>query len=41
VNGVPSEIFILGDTEAGANTMRLFVNGQQQDVKASSGAACN
>ena len=40
VNGVASEIFILTGTEAGANTLRIFVNGQQQDVKASSAAQC-
>jgi hypothetical protein len=40
VNGVASEIFVLTGTEANSrpNTLRLFVNGQQQDAKASSGA---
>jgi hypothetical protein len=40
VNGVASEVIISTVAEAGANTLRLFVDGAQQDVKASSGAAC-
>jgi WD40 repeat protein len=40
VNGVASEVIISTVTEAGANTLRLFVDGAQQDVKASSGAPC-
>jgi WD40 repeat protein len=40
VNGVASEVIISTVAEAGADTLRLFVDGAQQDVKASSGAAC-
>ncbi len=40
VNGVQGEVIFSSVTEAGANTLRLFVNGAQQDVKASSGATC-
>jgi hypothetical protein len=40
VNGVASEVIISTVAEAGANTLRLFVDGAQQDVKASSGTAC-
>jgi hypothetical protein len=39
-NGVASEVIISTVTEAGPNTLRLFVDGAQQDVKASSGATC-
>jgi WD40 repeat protein len=35
VNGVASEVIISTVAEAGANTLRLFVDGAQQDVKAS------
>jgi hypothetical protein len=40
VGGVASEVIISTVTEAGPNTLRLFVDGAQQDVKASSGATC-
>jgi hypothetical protein len=39
-NGVASEVIISTVTEAGPNTLRLFVDGAQHDVKASSGATC-
>ncbi len=40
VNGVQGEVIFSSVTEAGPNTLRLFVNGAQQDVKASGGATC-
>ena len=36
----PGEITFITQTEPGANTVRLFVEGAQQDVKASSSAQC-
>jgi hypothetical protein len=36
----PGEVVFITQTEAGSNTVRLFVDGVQQDVKASSGARC-
>jgi hypothetical protein len=36
----PGEITFITQTEPGPNTVRLFVEGAQQDVKASSSAQC-
>lgn len=38
--GVPAEVFFNTNTEPGPNTVRLFVGGVQQDVKASNPAPC-
>jgi hypothetical protein len=38
--GGSGEVFFQTQTETGANTVRVFVNGQQHDVKASSPAVC-
>ncbi|HYO89762.1 MAG TPA: hypothetical protein VER79_14025 [Candidatus Limnocylindrales bacterium] len=35
-----SEVIISTVTDAGPNTLWLFVNGAQRDVKASGGANC-
>jgi hypothetical protein len=36
----PGEVTFITQTEAGPNTVRLFVDGVQQDVKASTSARC-
>jgi WD40 repeat protein len=39
-NGVPGEVIFVTNTEPGPNTTRIFANGTQQDVKASTTAGC-
>jgi hypothetical protein len=36
----PGEVTFITQTEPGPNTVRLFVDGVQQDVKASTSARC-
>jgi hypothetical protein len=36
----PGEVTFITQTEAGPNTVRIFVDGVQQDVKASTTARC-
>jgi hypothetical protein len=36
----PGEVTFITQTEPGPNTVRIFVDGVQQDVKASSAARC-
>ena len=38
---IPGEVTFATTTVAGANTIRIFVDGVQQDVKASTPDACN